>query len=243
MRLIKYAIVDDDMLAHSALINLMEIHEDFECIGQYYDVMSATSGIKSNAPDFIFLDVEMPHLMGFELIKYIDKSIKVVLTTSHRNFACEGFEYGVFDFLTKPIRPERLFQVVFKLKNYFGDEDETEFDTMMLSEKPHKTSHLVVTKAFPKGIVSILKNEIYYITKTSNHAEIHTYDGNKYYKLLSLKEIMKDLPPKEFVFVNFTCIVNIKNAVTVDGETVVINNEIIPISKNNRSNFKTVKKL
>jgi len=102
METIKYVIVDDNTLAHSMILRSMEIYPNYECIGQYYNVMSATTALKETKPQVIFLDVEMPHLMGFELIKHIDKAIKVVITTSYRKFAYESYVYAVFDSLKLP---------------------------------------------------------------------------------------------------------------------------------------------
>lgn len=124
----KYVVIDDDLQAHNVIIKLMEIHKHFECVGEYYDVVNAIEAVKEKKPDFIFLDIDMPNLNGFEMLKYIDKSIKVVVTTSHRNYAVDGFDRGVTDFLTKPIRQERLFEALNRVSSIIETEKKLKDD-------------------------------------------------------------------------------------------------------------------
>jgi len=237
MKKFKYVIVDDNPLAHEILLNLMEIYKDYECIGQFYNVMSATTALKAIVPQMIFLDIEMPHLMGFELIKHIDKSIKVVVTTSHRNFAGDGFDYKVFDFLSKPINPARLFETINSLNDMFDMEEKLKNNSI----KKNNISYLTVTKLLNKETIIIQKNEINYITKLTNNAEIYTDDGNKYYKLITLHDLMNELSEDEFAFVNNSYIINLRKAVTHDGETIILKNgKVLSISRAYRDKFKDI---
>jgi DNA-binding LytR/AlgR family response regulator len=244
METLKFVIIDDDVQAHNVISKLMEIHKSYKCVGEYYDVISAIDSIKEVQPDFIFLDIDMPNLNGFELLKYIDKSIKVIVTTSHRNYAVDGFDRGVSDFLTKPIRQERLFEALNRISTTIENEKKLKGDLYINKLKRNTSSnvsYICVSRLREKNIIQIEKKEIYYVTKTGNHIEIYTDTDGPFYKVGSLKEIMEVLPENEFSFANQSFLLNIKKVKTIDGETIVLNNEektLIKISPAYKNIFK-----
>ena len=241
METIKYVVIDDDIQAHNVISKLMEIHKTYECVGNYYDVISAIDAVKEIYPYFIFLDIDMPNLKGFELLKYIDKSIKVIVTTSHRNYAAEGFDRGVTDFLTKPIRQERLFEALNRISTALDNENKLKTSLYINDLKKDTTSYICASRLKEKNPVQIEKKDIYYITKTGNYVEIYTDTDGPYYKVESLKEIMQILPEEDFAFASQSYIFNIKKAKCYDGESIVLDedqNIIVKISPIYRHIFK-----
>ena len=241
METVKYVIIDDDMQAHNVISKLMEIHKNYECAGEYYDVISAIDSIKEIKPDFIFLDIDMPNLNGFELLKYIDKSIKVIVTTSHRNYAADGFDRGVTDFLTKPIRQERLFEALNRITLAIENEKKLKGGAYITQLRKHNISYIFASRLKEKNTIQIEIKDIYYITKTGNNVEIYTDNDGPFYKVESLKEIMEILPDNEFSFANQSYVFNIKKARCLDGENIILNEELkinIKISPAYREKFK-----
>ncbi|MCX6230531.1 MAG: LytTR family DNA-binding domain-containing protein [Bacteroidetes bacterium] len=244
METLKFVIIDDDVQAHNVISKLMEIHKSYKCVGEYYDVISAIDSIKEVKPDFIFLDIDMPNLNGFELLKYIDKSIKVIVTTSHRNYAVDGFDRGINDFLTKPIRQERLFEALNRITSAIETEAKLKgglYINQLKRSTTSNVSYICASRLREKSIIQIEKKEIYYITKTGNHIEIFTDTDGPFYKIGSLKEIMEALPENEFSFANQSFVLNIKKVKSLDGETIVLNNEdetLIKISPAYRDVFR-----
>ncbi|MFZ4740574.1 MAG: LytR/AlgR family response regulator transcription factor [Bacteroidales bacterium] len=241
METVKYVVIDDDIQAHNVISKLMEIHKTYECVGNYYDVITAIDAVKEANPYFIFLDIDMPNLKGFELLKYIDKSIKVIVTTSHRNYAAEGFDRGITDFLTKPIRQERLFEALNRINSAIETENKLKRSLFINDLKKDASSYICASRLKEKNPVQIEKKDIYYITKTGNHVEIYTDTDGPYYKIESLKEIMQILPEEDFSFANQSYIFNVKKAKCIDGESIVLDanqNIIIKISPIYRSFFK-----
>ena len=110
MQNIRYIIVDDEPLAHEGLRLLMENYPELICINQFYDAYSAQSYLDENSIDLIFLDLEMPGLCGLDFINTIDENQNIMIVTSHRELAYEGFYPNVVAFVLKPIRPE-LFHI------------------------------------------------------------------------------------------------------------------------------------
>ncbi len=239
----KYVVIDDDIQAHNVISKLMEVHSNYECEGKYYDVISAIEGIKEIKPDFIFLDIDMPNLNGFELLKYIDKSIKVIVTTSHRNYAADGFDRGITDFLTKPIRQERLFEALNRVANVIETEMKLKGGMFVTQLKKNNVSYIFASRLKEKSTIQIEKKDIYYITKTGNHIEIYTENDGPFYKIESLKEIMEVLPENEFVFANQSYVFNLRKIKNTDGEYIILggqhkNKTSIKISPGYRENFR-----
>jgi two-component system LytT family response regulator len=225
METVKYVIIDDDMQAHNVISKLMEIHKNYECAGEFYDVISAISSIKEIKPDFIFLDIDMPNLNGFELLKYIDKSIKVIVTTSHRNYAADGFDRGVSDFLTKPIRQERLFEALTRISLAMETEKKLKNTAYISQLRKHNISYIFASRLKEKNTIQIEIKDIYYITKTGNNVEIYTDNDGPFYKIESLKEIMEILPENDFSFANQSYVFNIKKAKCYDGENIILDED------------------
>lgn len=244
MELIRYVIIDDDSLAHSVILNLMGIHENYKCIAQHYNVKESIEPIRRLKPDFIFLDLDMPDFNGFELIKYIDKSIKVIITTSHRNYALDGFNNGVVDFLTKPISKQRLFESVIRVHDLISLERRGRADLNINNySKHHKTEIIYVSRLKSKEQLKLTIDDITYITKSNNEAEIYTTNDGPFYKTGSLKEIIQLLPPDLFSFANQSFIFNTTVYGSETGEVVVYydhhlkSERIIKVSPQNKKNF------
>ncbi len=230
MNKIKFAIIDDDIFAHENLINLMCIHDDFECTGQYYHVIEAIEGLKKNKPDFIFLDVEMPNLNGFELLNYIDKNICTIITSSHKTYAYESFENEVFDFIWKPVQQDKLFKTLYKIKELFlANQDTVNVSKVNLNIE---NSILYVSKLKEKSIIKLMVKDICYIIKNGNDLEITTSNNNKYYRKDSIYNIINELPQNYFKIINRGCIVNISKIYWVDKSTVRLpNGEVFKVTE------------
>jgi len=110
----KCLIVDDEPLAIEVIKSHIEKIESFEIAGTCSDAIEAFNFLQKNQVDLMFLDIHMPEMKGTELIKNLRNPPKVVLTTAHRQYALEGFDLNVLDYLLKPISFERFMQAVDK---------------------------------------------------------------------------------------------------------------------------------
>lgn len=241
----KYAIIDDDMQAHNVINKLMQIHDNYECIGNYFDVVKASQALKEIKPDLIFLDIDMPELNGFVLLKHIDKSIKVIITTAHRNYAADGFDYGALDFITKPIFPDRLFEALSRFVNVFENDNIRKNDLAISKEKKKVVPYIFASRHKEKKTIRIETDDIYYITKTGNFIMIYTDTDGPFYKIDTLKEIYDTLPSDKFCFVNHSFIFCIDKIICLDGENILINkekNEYIKISNDKKKEISKINK-
>jgi len=225
MKKIKYAIIDDEEHAHAALIDLMKQYDNFECIGEYYNVVKAISGLKQNKPDFIFLDIEMPNVNGFTLLEYIDKSINVIVTTSHRNYAIDGYEHDVFHFLSKPIFNDRLLKVIVKLSELY---ENTNIDIKIEKQRnciDIENKYLFVSKSKEKMLLKLYIKDICCIEKIDNNLAIYTEKKDVvYYKEDNINSIINELPSNYFKIINRSTIINITKSIWIDEKVVSLKN-------------------
>ncbi len=111
----KALIIDDERLARTELIRLLEPFKDIEIVGEAINADDAHNKISELNPDVIFLDIQMPGKSGFDLLEELDKVPRVVFTTAYDEYALKAFEYNALDYLLKPIEPTRLEESVKKL--------------------------------------------------------------------------------------------------------------------------------
>ncbi|NQU86736.1 MAG: response regulator [Mariniphaga sp.] len=107
-------IVDDEPLAIEVIKSHVAKIDSFEVAGTCRDAFEAFNFLKKNQVDLMFLDIHMPEMKGTELIKNLQFPPKVVLTTAHRQYALEGFDLNVIDYLLKPVSFKRFMQAVEK---------------------------------------------------------------------------------------------------------------------------------
>lgn len=111
----KAIIIDDERLARKELTSLLKAHSEVEIIGEAADADEALELIDKLQPDLIFLDIQMPEKTGFDLLAELDRAPYVVFTTAYDQYAIKAFEVNAFDYLLKPIEPDRLARVIEKL--------------------------------------------------------------------------------------------------------------------------------
>lgn len=111
----KAIIIDDERLARQELKTLLSIHKEIEIIAECQDANSAKEKIIELKPDIIFCDIQMPGKSGLELVEEISATVDVVFITAHDEHAIKAFEVNAFDYLLKPVQPERLAETIKKL--------------------------------------------------------------------------------------------------------------------------------
>ena len=126
----KALIIDDERLARKELINLLKEYAEIDIFGEAENVEQAKQKIDALQPDVLFLDVEMPEKTGFELINEIDTNAQIVFVTAYQDHAIAAFDVNAFDYLTKPVLPERLSETIKNLIN-----DKKELSTLISNRK------------------------------------------------------------------------------------------------------------
>jgi len=111
----KAIIIDDERLARQELRNLLLAHKEIEIVAECADAVSGLKSIQEHNPDIVFCDIQMPGKTGLELAEEISAAVEVVFVTAYDEYAIKAFEINAFDYLVKPVNPDRLADTIRKL--------------------------------------------------------------------------------------------------------------------------------
>lgn len=199
----KALIIDDERLARTELIRLLEPFKDIEIVGEAINADDAHNKISELNPEVIFLDIQMPGKSGFDLLEELDKVPKVVFTTAYDEYALKAFEYNALDYLLKPIEPTRLEESVKKLLE--GSKKDK------VQESVHETltaeDQVFVKDGDRCWFVKLEKVRLF--ESEGNYVRLY-FDDNKPLILRTLNYLDERLDSKSFFRANRKHIINLK---------------------------------
>lgn len=224
---IKCLVIDDELPAREILKKHINGVEALELCGTCSNAVEAISFLKDNRVDLLFLDIQMPHLLGTNFIRTLKNPPKVIFTTAYRKYAVEGFELDAVDFLLKPINFERFLKGVNKVLqvNLQGSND-----AATSSENHTESVPPFLYFRANRKMVKVLFNEIMYIEGLNDYIRIITAAKTIITKhlLTSLEEM---LPSNEFVRIHKSFIVAINKIESFNADWVEIGKKEIPIGR------------
>lgn len=222
-------IIDDDSAARLIVSRLCSKHPQLHVAEEFSNAIEAIKYLNANEVDVIFLDIHMPTFSGFDFIQTLKNPPKIILTTSDRNFALEAFEYpSVVDYLVKPIEQERFEKAIQKLERF----------TIVRSEAPPSTEISDENKELyvnvDRRLVKINFSDITVIEAKGDYIRIKT-DNKSHIVHSTLKKIEDKLPGDIFLKVHRSYIINLSKIIDIEDNSVLIKQDIIPVSRSNRS--------
>jgi DNA-binding LytR/AlgR family response regulator len=221
-------IIDDDSAARLIVSRLCSKHPQLNVAEEFSNAIEAIKYLNANEVDVIFLDIHMPTFSGFDFIQTLKNPPKIILTTSDRNFALEAFEYpSVVDYLVKPIEQERFEKAVQKLERFTISSE-----TPLSTETSDENKELYVN--VDRRLVKINFSEITVIEAKGDYIRIKT-DGKSHIVHSTLKKIEDKLPVDIFLKVHRSYIINLSKIIDIEDNSVLIKQDIIPVSRSNRS--------
>jgi len=214
-------VVDDEKLNRDIMLDLIAEVDYLSALGTCENATEAMNVLVELEPDVIFLDIEMPGISGLEFLKSLTNPPVTVLTTSHEEFAVQGFEMKVFDYLVKPISRERFAKCVNRLHDLFRARDKEVLGDQIFIKSNNK-------------YIRVKLNEIQYIEAMRDFVMVYT-DKGKLMTLHNLKEFTSQLPQNQFMRVHRSYVVPIGKIEMIEGNTVKIQNVQIPIGDSYRN--------
>jgi DNA-binding LytR/AlgR family response regulator len=219
---IKCMVVDDEPLAQRVLEKYINSLDSLELVKKCGNGLEALSYLHKDSVDIIFLDIKMPELSGLEFLKTLDNPPQIIITTAYSEYALEGYEYSVVDYLMKPIPFERFLKAV----NKVIDKRDTIYNRPSLSTSEN-TKNFVFLKS-DKVNHKVFFSEIQYIEGCGNFIKVYTDD-----KMLIVSERMTNieniLPGKLFLRIHKSYIVSIKKINQVVENKVKTGDKMLPI--------------
>ena len=221
-----YMIVDDEPLAIDVLENYLA-RLDAASVTRCENAVDAFQAIQHRRFDLIFLDIEMPLLSGIEFLKTVKDPPAIIITTAYRDYAVEGFELEVIDYLVKPVSFPRFMKAMEKVLKLGRPVTATNEAPQRLSTPEYL--FLKVDRKF----VKIQLCDILYIESLKDYVRVKTADRS-WITNQSLTDITEKLPSDRFARVHRSFTIAFDKISTIDGNCVDIDGKLIPISREHR---------
>lgn len=222
-------IIDDEQPARRLLENYCSKIDSLQVIGVYKSAIEVISILEEKHVDIMFLDIQMPELTGIEFLKSIKTyNTKVIFTTAYRDYALEGFDLNVIDYLVKPIELPRFLRAVEKVKEIHQKRKKIEVKDI---------EEMLIIKADKKQY-KLLFSDILYIKSENEYVKYVTKNHGSLLVHGALKNVETSLSSKSNFFrIHRSYIVNLSEITYVEGSRVCINDEYFPISEKYRVLF------
>jgi DNA-binding LytR/AlgR family response regulator len=225
--MLHFVVVDDEPLALEVLDGYLKKMPGIQSISLFNNAGEALQYLENHKADILLLDIEMPEMTGIEFLEKLSDPPLTIFTTAYRNYAFEGFELGVIDFLLKPISFQRFSTAIEKVRDF-------------LSLKTHDTQlesgEQVPEYIFVKSGVNRIKlqfSEVSHIQGLKDYAIIHTPQEKIVIKG-SIKMVQEMFPSSLFIRVHKSFLVLCKAIRRIERNRIVIGSHQIPIGRNYR---------
>ena len=221
-------VIDDEPLAIDVIAAYIPKVPFLKLVGTYTNPVEALVQLQNEKIDLVFLDIQMPQLSGLQFMKLLNNHIQVVIVSAYNEFALQGFENDVTDYLLKPVSFERFLKSAEK--------------ALRLSDLVNKETPLPVTNPdfiFVRADNKIIKinfNDILYIEGLKNYISFYT-SNKRIITLQNMKTLEEVLPSSRFVRVQKSYIVNLEKIDHIERQRIFIGNNSIPIGESFAANF------
>lgn len=218
-------IVDDEPLASDIIEEYLTRIEGYEVVSKCSTALQAFSILSQKKIDLMFLDIQMPKLTGIEFLKSLRNPPKVILTTAYSEYALEGYELDVVDYLLKPVSFERFLRAIDKASKQLLTSS-----APTLPSQPAATSEPYIYVREEKITQKIFLSEILYIESQGNYVKIVCAE-RVVTSYSSISMIEEKLPEAKFLRVHRSFIVSTDKITAFSGTTIMIGKHQIPIGR------------
>ena len=225
---IRCLIADDEPIARKIVKSYIEQIPHLELVGSCKDAFEVMEQLRREEIDLLFLDINMPKLSGLSLLRSLTKRPQVILTTAYKEYALEGFELAVTDYLLKPFSLERFLQAIQKVEL-----KQTPTAPQAAAEPPKSSANNAPAHLFVKvdrQMVKVVLNDIRYVAAYGNYIKIHLADETLL-SLQTLSQFLERLPARDFLQVHKSHLINFRHLQAMEGNRVKVDTEWLAVGK------------
>jgi DNA-binding LytR/AlgR family response regulator len=228
--MIKCLAVDDETPALDILEDNIRQVPFLQLIKKCKNAYTAMEVLQQEKIDLLFLDIEMPGISGLSFLKSLSNKPMVIFITAYRNYAVEGFDLDVLDYLIKPVAFDRFLKAATKALEYQG------YQQKDAAPASHFPDYLFVNAEHQ--LTKVFLHEITHIEALRNYIKIYLAENPKpILSKLSLKAIEEKLPDGKYARVHKSFIVMIDKISSIRNDSIQIRGREIPLSRSYRENF------
>jgi len=230
---IKCIIVDDEPMARDVIRRYIQKISTLKLVGEFGNAIDATIFLQEHSVEVIFLDIKMPQLSGTEFVRSLRNVPKIIFTTAHKEFAHEGFELDVIDYLLKPIRFDRFLRAVNKAFPQKLQEIET-INSITSEESKPATSFIYLR--VDRKMIKVFLDDILYIESDKDYVKVFTEKGFIITRQ-TIASVEAMLSENQFIRIHRSYIISVNKLKSFTAETVEVGNKELPVGKLYRNNF------
>jgi two-component system LytT family response regulator len=216
-------VIDDEPLALNVLADYIRQTDGLQLVDVTTSPLQGLQRVQAGEADLVFLDIQMPEITGMEFMKRVGTSCKIILTTAYPEFALEGYEYNVTDYLLKPISFERFTKAIKKLP-------------VVTTGKPIIPPDYLFVKSEYK-LLRVDFSSILYLESLRDYVAIHITDGTKILTLQSLTSFVQELPEHLFARIHKSYIVALNKINFIEKNKVAISSNHLPVGDTYKAAF------
>jgi DNA-binding LytR/AlgR family response regulator len=226
MNKIRTLVVEDEPLAREGLLNYIRDVDFLQVIGICEDALEANQVLASEKTDLMFLDIQMPKITGIDFLKSLKNPPMVIMTTAYPDFALQGYELDVLDYLVKPFPFDRFLKAVNKAREFF------DLKTKGPGVERSQPDYFFVKCDY--RFEKIHFHDVLYVEGMENYVVIHTA-ARKFMTLLRMKTVEETLPALDFIRIHKSFIVSVRAISSIDGNEVIVSGKRLPMSREKKN--------
>lgn len=232
--MIRTILIDDEPLARDVVKHYLQSFPEVEIVAECNDGFEGLKAITQFRPDFIFLDIQMPKINGFEMLELVENPPAVIFTTAFDEFALKAFEVCAIDYLLKPIEQDRFDQAVRKIQPRLRQPEVITELLESAASSPAQHNRVVVKT---NGVIKIIAvADVHYFEADDDQVRISTREGD-FYKNKTMSFFERTLDPEQFIRIHRSYLINLGQVTKIelkekDSYIVLLKSDIwLPVSK------------
>ena len=230
---VKCLIVDDEPMARDVIRRYIDNMPSLHVVGEFGNGIDALLFLQETPVDMIFLDIRMPQLTGTDFVRSLRNVPKIIFTTAHKEYAHEGFELDVVDYLLKPIRFDRFLRAVNKA---FPQRPQEAVSEVSISRHENKFASPFIYVSVERRMVKVLLDEVLYIESDKDYVKIVTTNATITTRQ-TISSVEGMLGKSKFFRIHRSFIVSLDKISSFSNEMVTVGDKELPIGKLYRHSF------